>query len=705
MTAQLIEKISDVYISPSSKEKFFSKEERFLLSQDFDKKEKPNNPLSPCDTNLFIGVFFDGTRNNYRNSIKNKDYSQSNVARLYSAFPGLSVPGVLPASTDWQTNLDDYKNYFRIYAPGVGSAFPQIEDSGEGVDGTGGASAGYLGQARILWGMAQVINAISRFFTKQIVIDNNMVLEASNFGSMNVIALHSNPLKNSSARMAARHGGAPLPRKLVEWLKILHRAIDPHMIKTGKNRPTNIDPGIVRHIYLSTFGFSRGSAQARVFINWLIKLCKLDAELTQQKANGMTLAGFPLSIDFLGIFDTVASVGVANIAPFADGHAAWADAEVSLAIPSEVAKCVHLVAAHEQRRCFPMDSIYNDHSMPENGEEIVFPGVHSDLGGGYCPQEQGKGIDNIGRDMVSRIPLAVMYRKARLSGVPLKLEQALPQDKVGFDIFPKTIADFNAYIEQCSTKSGETGKIVREHWRYGIEWRVDNHRHGGVTQLSSYQRASNFDQNVLRSGDKHFGDELDEFTKFHAKAHLDFGNYKYWEPTNPWQQAMDILALADWIRIDSFWDKLGQPSEAVSVMMNEYVHDSVAGFLFTGPDSRSKAIDELTALIDKKHLIESIEESAEDHIWDKMALRHEGARLTRKERGYIDYYEKTGKVPPDFPVGLQESSKIGAGYLRFRRIYAGADDQVLADLLRLPANGAGAEYAQQGSRPDNNAVG
>lgn len=698
MTARLTEKVALSYASPKNKHVFFGRQDSDIDNRWAEKN--PNNPLSPCDTNLFIGVFFDGTRNNYRNSIQNKDYSQSNVARLYSAFPGFSVPGVLPASTDWQTNLDDYKNYFRIYAPGVGSAFPQVGDSGECFwDGTRGSAAGALGQVRILWGLAQVINTISRFFIKKIVIDNDMVIEANKAGAMNVAALHNNPLQYSSSRMAARHGAPLLPLKLLEWLKKLHTCIDPHMIKAGSNRPTNIDPGIVRHIYLSTFGFSRGSAQARVFINWLIKLCKLDAELTNQKANGMTLAGFPLTLDFLGIFDTVASVGAANIAPFADGHAAWADAEISLAIPSEVAKCVHLVAAHERRRCFPLDSIYNDHSMPENGEEIVFPGVHSDLGGGYCPKEQGKGEDKIGRDMVSRIPLAVMYRKARLAGVPLKLEQALDDVTDGFEITPKTIEDFNAYIEQCEIKSGQTGKIFREHWRREIEWRVHMHRLGGITRLSSYQRASNFDQNLLRSGDQHFDDELEEFSKFRAKTHGDFGNSKFWEHYNL-LQALDIFALADWIRIDSFWDELGQPAEAVSVMMNDYVHDSVAGFLFTGPDSRSKAIDELTALIDRKHLIES----AKDKPWNEFALRQAGVELSRKEQTYIDYYERTGKVPPNFPVGIQESSKIGAGYLRFRRIYAGADDQVLADLLRLPANGAETQYAQQGNHADNNAT-
>lgn len=38
----------------------------------------------------------------------------------------------------------------------------------------------------------------------------------------------------------------------------------------------------------------------------------------------------PLSIEFLGLLDTVASVGVANIAPFAEGHMGWANGTMEL---------------------------------------------------------------------------------------------------------------------------------------------------------------------------------------------------------------------------------------------------------------------------------------------------------------------------------------------------------------------------------------
>ena len=72
--------------------------------------------------------------------------------------------------------------------------------------------------------------------------------------------------------------------------------------KTG--RPGKIDPDIVKTIHVSIFGFSRGATQARAFANWLIELCRLDARLAG-RGDEMTLGGFKLEVDFLGLFDTV----------------------------------------------------------------------------------------------------------------------------------------------------------------------------------------------------------------------------------------------------------------------------------------------------------------------------------------------------------------------------------------------------------------
>ncbi|MEM6162730.1 DUF2235 domain-containing protein, partial [Erwinia sp. P6884] len=91
---------------------------------------------------------------------------------------------------------------------------------------------------------------------------------------------------------------------------------------------------------------------------------------------------------------------------------------------------VHLVSSHEQRLCFPLDSIRRpDGKYPANSMEVVYPGMHSDLGGGYPPGDQGKAnADNDGY-LLSQIALHEMYAFAFGSGAPLKVPQdALPDE-------------------------------------------------------------------------------------------------------------------------------------------------------------------------------------------------------------------------------------------------------------------------------------
>lgn len=685
MNAKLASIVSSNFQNPSNNKFFFSTDDRNVI-KDLEEREVNNNPLQPCHTNLFIGSFFDGTGNNYEADLAKGDKSQSNVARLYSAYPGLSVPGVLPLETEWVTDIADYQNYFRIYTPGIGTRFTQVGDSGEGFwDETLGGGTGRWGEVRILWGLAQIINVISRYFIKKSIISNEDVKKFDGILTSDALGVNIGEVvsRTESLRNATYAPAVSLDDiavvKLKGWLGKLYDAISPHMIElNGDGFPENKDPGIIKNIYLSTFGFSRGSALARVYSNWLIKLCKIDAFLN--KRSGLTIAGFPVTYDYLGLFDTVASVGIVNMIPFKHGHMAWADAEISLAIPSEVARCYHLVAAHENRRSFPLDSIYNSQSMPANGEEVVFPGAHSDLGGGYGPGVQGKGEDEIGRDQLSRIPLAVMYRDARISGVPLKLEKALGQDKVGFEISSKLIDDFNSYIALCQIKSGETGKIIREHWKKCIEWRFNYYKNGGISSLDSYNRASQFYKNNLDSAYTQFCDEMEEFKNVEQRLEWrDTAAWKKilkyavmgpgWKLYRDYQYGFDPSVLDDWEKIAVASKSFGAPNSAVSTMLDKYVHDSIAGFL-TKWSSKDEVITYLKTLISIRDIRDAY----------RYSMVNTGAMLTEKEESYIEFYEETGKIPPMDDLGGRESYWLGGGYLRFRRIYAGANDIYLTKL-------------------------
>ena len=136
----------------------------------------------------------------------------------------------------------------------------------------------------------------------------------------------------------------------------------------------------VSAIYVDVIGFSRGAAQARVFVTWLHDL------LMSQGA----MFGAPSYVRMLGLFDTVSSIGVTDAAG-GHGHNAWGTAR-DLRIHPDVKRCVHFLALHELRSNFPSDSVGGEEGvLPPNCSEHFYPGVHSDVGGGYAAGEQGKG--------------------------------------------------------------------------------------------------------------------------------------------------------------------------------------------------------------------------------------------------------------------------------------------------------------------------
>lgn len=164
-------------------------------------------------------------------------------------------------------------------------------------------------------------------------------------------------------------------------------------------------PGVTK-LTFDVFGFSRGAALARHFVNVLRK----------KPLHGKQ------SIRFLGIFDTVGSFGLPgnNYDDF------------DFRIPKNAVKYVyHLVAEDELRKNFDLQSIRPNSSVaPDRDDsactgnrwavEIVCPGVHSDIGGGYDQlQPKNKKSEHGNRNnRLSRHYLKQMHNRAKACGVP-----------------------------------------------------------------------------------------------------------------------------------------------------------------------------------------------------------------------------------------------------------------------------------------------
>lgn len=205
----------------------------------------------------------------------------------------------------------------------------------------------------------------------------------------------------------------------------------------------------VKNIHLAVFGFSRGATLARAFVNRISKKCKMTEG--QSLYNEMRLR-----IYFLGIFDTVASVGLPR------EHETYAE---SLGIPSIVDTCIHLTAGHELRFAFPLDSTRRNGKYDSGSVEYVFPGVHSDVGGGYFSDESG--ISN----EYEAVPLNFMFKQARNAGVPFRKISDWTSDLAkNFAISRDLKKRFNAYMGALDSTAGSLEEATFEHlklyWRY-----------------------------------------------------------------------------------------------------------------------------------------------------------------------------------------------------------------------------------------------
>lgn len=145
------------------------------------------------------------------------------------------------------------------------------------------------------------------------------------------------------------------------------------------------NPGcVIKGLELDVFGFSRGAAAARHFVNEVLKQDKgtLEPMLARRRvplAPGFSWSNGSIKVKFVGLFDTVAAVGsIRDIGNTRDVD----NDRVNLYLPPGCAdQVLHLVARDEERRNFALNSV-----KPHWDREIVLPGAHSDVGGGYHPQ-------------------------------------------------------------------------------------------------------------------------------------------------------------------------------------------------------------------------------------------------------------------------------------------------------------------------------
>ena len=288
-------------------------------------------PVSICQQVVHVGIFFDGTNNNSDYDLNAKTHT--NVVRLHEAFD------------------EDKVRRHKIYLQGVGTPFKELHEFAFSTNGKAFAD-GF--NNRIAWAYLQLLNRIYLAFDKPGPMPELLNLQdayklATELGNTPYSLAQEAEAENAQqdeSNDSEPEGFEPLqlhvPRELQAKQKIL----------AGYQRDLD-KPKRIKRLYLHVFGFSRGAAAARVFVNMLSNYWA---------KNGKLCGRIPYSINFVGLFDTVSSVGLAysanygsalaNLTQFFDGHGKWARPE-HLRIPTTVRRCVHYVAMHEQRASFP----------------------------------------------------------------------------------------------------------------------------------------------------------------------------------------------------------------------------------------------------------------------------------------------------------------------------------------------------------------
>jgi ribosomal protein S20 len=513
-----------------------------------------------CTGQVHVGIFFDGTGNNrdwpnaafpdtgappgYTTTNQVALGRHSNVVRLYNAYKRKEVKG-----------------RYAYYVPGLGT--PNLDVGDTWLYGAPGGGFGYKGADRINWGIVSIFNAMHSYLAGSDLIKDEAQRDFVNSISSKLL---------SSLMLAAEND--------VRWSGLTD--MEERLAAVVKNHQRKI-----KNVRVSVYGFSRGAAQARAFAHWL-------EQITERNDHGRTLAGVPLRVTFMGIFDTVASVGAGDMLPLCDGHNAWGNGTQSIA--PIVERCVHYAALHEQRASFPVEA-------GDRGENVGYPGMHSDVGGGYRPGEQGKAMAGDGSEMLSQIPLVDMHFAAIKAAEPLMTlddPEMSPRAKKDMTIAPSLVPRYNEWLSSHGVPAGDFESVTQQHTAQLIRWRalMAIGWDGAIEQRPFYARAANVwaDHTKLLEATEEFRAQLTALAARNAadpsKAAA-AGRYA----KNVATLALKVLVPStdtskmEWAQWPLSADEKsflsiatapGKPPAASIELFDNYVHDSRAGFFIAG---------------------------------------------------------------------------------------------------------------------------
>ncbi|WP_343655976.1 DUF2235 domain-containing protein [Paraburkholderia caribensis] len=318
----------------------------------------------------------------------------------------------------------------------------------------------------------------------------------------------------------------------------------------------------VKRIDVAVFGFSRGATLARAFVNQLLQKCeRIDGVPHLPCPTAVSGKSAPLYIRFLGLFDTVESVGLP----------AHNLTNMMMHVPDDVERCLHLVAGHEIRSAFPLTRLG---TITDTHREFVYPGVHSDVGGGYKPGEQARS------DALARIPLNRMRLEAAIAGVPFTPPALL--DKKTSDLFeydPDLKASFDEFEAAADIGSTLDAKMAA-HMRLYYGWlkaRYQTNPCDVYKDVCGANLQSEKDLERIRSSHTTIAAQLDSLNWRRYWMEVEKTNPREWQDREKNGGVPPKLSPEEQAYYDA-WLNPPMLSDSLIRFFDQYVHDSRAGF-------------------------------------------------------------------------------------------------------------------------------
>lgn len=346
-----------------------------------------DNSCVECTVNcLEINVFFDGTWNSRYNSDRYNSHKEEDMSAL------LNKPE--NQKKTWQPWDDD-----KIVAQKVLEGRLLGEDYKGGNTSFARAPTGVDQLARAFGGnermVALYVDGAGTITPEAVDITNENLNQlpkdkVQKYGNTNAkepnkdIAIENNRYSDDSAWGAGLGVGATsihkwdffnsgVKSKLRQMLQKIYVTLQQKNIKSDCLVSFNV------------YGFSRGAATARMFVHRVLNYGhdkditkEVDDMLGNSSDNPITLTQFGVKfrVKFVGLFDTVSSIGTNHDDDVIDEKQQLYFNETRR--PNQV---VHIVAGHEFRQKFALTSIANI-VQKGCGFEVVLPGCHTDIGDG-----------------------------------------------------------------------------------------------------------------------------------------------------------------------------------------------------------------------------------------------------------------------------------------------------------------------------------